>query len=136
MKLIWSLDLEVVAAYRRFLTSPPSQRTVMGWVYQAIAIVAEVIGTAALKPASGFTRPVASAVVIVGYATAFVCLSLALKVVPVPVGIIYAIWSGVGIVLLTIIAHFSGERMSAVTLSGIALIIVGIVVVKLSFEVG
>lgn len=108
----------------------------MGYVYLAIAIVAEVIGTAALKPASGFTRPVASAVVIAGYATAFVCLSLALKVVPVPVGIIYAIWSGVGIVLLTVIAHFSGERMSAVTLSGIALIIAGIVVVRLSLEVG
>jgi len=69
-----------------------------------LAIVAEVIGTSALKASDGFTRLWPSVVVAVGYATAFYCLALVLRTVPV--GIAYAIWSGLGIVLITVVAFF------------------------------
>ena len=65
----------------------------MVWIYLAIAIVSEVIATSALKAAEGFTRWVPSLLVIVGYASAFYFLSLTLRILPV--GVAYAIWSGV-----------------------------------------
>jgi multidrug transporter EmrE-like cation transporter len=69
----------------------------MNWLFLSIAIVAEVIGTSALKAAEGFTRLGPSLVVIVGYGMSFYFLSLALR--GIPVGVAYAVWSGVGIVL-------------------------------------
>jgi multidrug transporter EmrE-like cation transporter len=72
------------------------------WLLLGTAIVAEVIGTSALKASEGFTRLLPSVVVVLGYAVAFYCLSLVLKTVPV--GIAYAIWSGLGIVLITLVA--------------------------------
>ena len=71
------------------------------WIYLGIAIVTEVIGTSALKSAEGFTRLWPSVVVVVSYALSFYLLSLTLKTIPV--GIVYAVWSGVGIVLLALI---------------------------------
>ena len=82
----------------------------MPYLYLAIAIVAEVIGTSALKAAEGFTRPLPSLVVIAGYGVAFYFLSLSLKAIPV--GIAYAIWSGAGVALIVagvvVIQVFSG----------------------------
>lgn len=75
------------------------------WIFLFVAITAEVIATSALKSSEGFTKPFASIVVILGYIIAFYCLSLTLKTIPV--GIAYAIWSGVGIVLITTFAWFS-----------------------------
>ncbi len=72
------------------------------WMVLGLAIVAEVIGTTALKASDSFTRLWPSLVVVVGYGVAFYCLSLVLK--SVPVGIAYAIWSGLGIVLITAVA--------------------------------
>ena len=96
-----------------------------------MAIVSEVIATSALKAADGFTRLVPSVVVVVGYATAFYFLSLALK--SVPVGIAYAIWSGVGIVLLSLIGWvLYGQRLDAPALTGMALIVAGVVILQLS----
>ncbi len=66
------------------------------WIFLAIAIVGEVVATSAPKSSEGFTRPLPSVVVLVGYGVAFYCLSLALKTIPV--GIAYAIWAGLGIV--------------------------------------
>ena len=74
----------------------------MVYLYLAIAIVAEVIATTSLKAADGFSRPWPSVAVVVGYGVAFYFLSLCLKTLDV--GITYAIWSGVGIVLVTIAA--------------------------------
>jgi small multidrug resistance pump len=100
----------------------------MTYLYLAIAIVAEVIGTSALKAAEGFTRPLPSLVVIVGYGTAFYFLSLALKVIPV--GIAYAIWSGVGVALITLIGWLLfKQRLDAPALLGLALIVAGVVVI-------
>lgn len=101
------------------------------WWALAVAIVSEVIATSALKAADGFTRLVPSVVVVVGYGTAFYFLSLALK--SVPVGIAYAIWSGVGIVLLSLIGWvFYGQRLDAPALTGMALIVAGVVILQLS----
>ena len=101
----------------------------MSYLYLAIAIVAEVIGTSALKAAEGFTRPLPSLVVVAGYGTAFYFLSLALKVIPV--GIAYAIWSGVGVALITLIGWIVfRQRLDAAALVGLALIVAGVVVIQ------
>ena len=76
----------------------------MHWFYLIIAIVAEVIGTSALKAADGFTRPGPSLLVVAAYGVSFLFLSLTLRTLPV--GIAYAVWSGVGVVLVTIVAWF------------------------------
>ncbi|MFG1371852.1 multidrug efflux SMR transporter [Xanthobacter oligotrophicus] len=102
----------------------------MGYLYLIIAIVAEVIATSALKATESFTRPGPSVLVIVGYAVAFFCLSLTLKTMPV--GIAYAIWSGVGIVLVTAIAWlWYGQRLDLPALVGLGLIIAGVMVINL-----
>ena len=101
----------------------------MSYLYLAIAIVAEVIGTSALKAAEGFTRPLPSLVVVVGYGAAFYFLSLALKAIPV--GIAYAIWSGVGVALITLIGWIVfKQRLDAPALVGLALIVAGVVVIQ------
>lgn len=101
----------------------------MAYLYLAIAIVAEVIGTSALKAAEGFTRLLPSVVVIAGYGTAFYFLSLALKAIPV--GIAYAIWSGVGVALITLIGWIVfKQRLDVPALAGLALIVAGVVVIQ------
>jgi small multidrug resistance pump len=92
--------------------------------------VAEVIATTSLKAADGFTRPVPTVIVVVGYAIAFYCLSLTLRTMPV--GIAYAIWSAVGIVLIATIGWvFYRQALDAPAIIGIALIVVGVLVVNL-----
>lgn len=105
------------------------------WVYLSIAIVGEVIATSALKCSAGFTRIVPSAVVVAGYGVAFYCLSLALK--SIPVGIAYAVWSGVGVVLIAVIAWLvHGQALDAWALLGIALIVSGVAVLNLMSRAG
>ncbi len=102
----------------------------MGYVYLLIAIVCEVVATSTLKASDGFTRLWPSVVTIVGYGTAFYCLSLTLRTVPV--GVAYAIWSGAGIVLIAAIGWFLyRQTLDAPALVGIALILVGILVMQL-----
>lgn len=99
------------------------------WLLLGLAIVAEVVGTTALKASESFTRPVPSLVVVVGYGVAFYCLSLVLK--SVPVGIAYAVWSGLGIVLITAVAWLLyGQRIDTAGLIGMGLIIAGVVVLN------
>ncbi|WP_440997494.1 DMT family transporter [Arhodomonas sp. SL1] len=99
-------------------------------VYLAIAIISEVIATTALKASDGFTRPLPAAIVVVGYALAFLLLAASLK--QLPVGYVYAIWAGLGIVGVAITgAIFFGETFSALKLGGIALIIAGTVLLNL-----
>lgn len=100
------------------------------YVYLTIAIVAEVIATSALKASEGFTNLVPSVVVVIGYCVAFYCLSLTLKTLPV--GIAYAIWSGAGIVLVSLIGLFLyGQKLDAWALIGIGFIIAGVLIVNL-----
>lgn len=103
----------------------------MPYLYLAIAIIAEVVGTSALKAAHGFTRPLPSLVVVLGYGVAFYFLSLALTAIPV--GVAYAIWSGVGVVLITLIGWLVfRQSLDRPALLGVALILAGVVVIKLS----
>ena len=100
------------------------------WLALSIAIVAEVIGTSALRAAEGFTRLWPSALVVGGYAIAFYFLSLTLK--DIPIGIAYAVWSGVGIVLLAIIGWvLYGQALDLAAIIGIGLILAGLLVINL-----
>lgn len=102
----------------------------VSYAYLAVAIVAEVIATSFLKQSDGFTRPVPTIVMAIGYIVAFFFLSLTLR--EVPTGIAYAIWSGVGIVLITAIAWIvQGQRLDAPAMIGMALIIAGVLVMNL-----
>ncbi|MDR8026740.1 multidrug efflux SMR transporter [Burkholderia cenocepacia] len=101
-----------------------------GYAWLAIAIVAEVIGTSALRAADGFTRLWPSVLVVAGYGVAFYCLSLTLRTMPV--GIIYAVWSGAGIVLITLVAILLYRQVPDVpAVIGLGLIIAGVVVLNL-----
>ncbi|WP_439576453.1 DMT family transporter [Elioraea sp.] len=96
----------------------------------AVAIVCEVIATAALKSSDGFTRLWPSLLVIAGYALAFYALSLALRTIPV--GVAYAIWSGVGIVGIALIGWLVfRQALDAPALIGIGLILAGVLVLNL-----
>ncbi len=100
------------------------------WAYLAIAIVAEVIGTSALKASMGFSRPGPTAVVLAGYGIAFYFLSLALQTLPV--GVTYAIWSGVGIVLITLFGWLAyGHALDLPAMIGLTLIVAGVIVLNL-----
>jgi small multidrug resistance pump len=100
----------------------------MGYQYLAIAIVAEVVGTSALKASREFTNLMPSLVVVAGYGVAFYFMTLALR--SIPVGITYAVWSGVGIVLITIVGMFLYREVPDVpAIIGMGLIISGVVVI-------
>lgn len=100
------------------------------WLILAVAIVCEVIATSALKSSEGFTRMVPSVIVVAGYGIAFYCLALALKTIPV--GIAYAVWAGVGIVLVATVAWmFMGQKLDAWAVVGIGMILGGVMVLNL-----
>ena len=101
-----------------------------GAAYLAIAIVGEVIATSFLRASAGFTQLVPSVIVVVGYCITFYFFSLALQTIPVGIG--YAIWSGVGIILVSIIAFFAyGQTLDVPAMIGIALILAGVLVINL-----
>ena len=103
----------------------------MGYLYLLVSILADTVATTALKAADGFTRVGPSLVVVAGYAVAFVFLSLTLRTVPV--GVAYAIWSGVGIVLVSLLGWLVyGQALSAPALVGMALILLGVLIMNLS----
>lgn len=99
------------------------------WLFLSIAIISEVVATSALKSSAGFTQLWPSLLVIAGYAAAFFFLSLTLRTMPV--GVAYAIWSGVGIVLITLIAWIVlGQPLDGPAVVGLALIVAGVVVLN------
>lgn len=100
------------------------------WLFLAIAILGEVVATSALKSSEGFTKLVPSVVVVVGYGIAFYLLSLALNTIPV--GIAYAVWAGLGIVLVTLVAYIMhGQQLDFWAIVGIGLIVSGVAVLNL-----
>jgi small multidrug resistance pump len=100
------------------------------WAYLALAIVSEVIATTALKLSDGFSRLWPSIIVVAGYGISFYCLSLILKTLPV--GIVYAIWSGAGIALIALIGWlFLGQVLDLPAILGLLLIIAGVLVINL-----
>lgn len=99
------------------------------WLFLCVAIIAEVAATSALKAAEGFTRLVPSLIVIVGYAIAFYFLSLTLR--SIPIGVVYAIWSGAGIVLITLVGWILfRQALDIPALLGIGLIVAGVIVLQ------
>ena len=106
----------------------------MNYVYLILAIIAEVIGTTFMKQSEGFTKLVPGLVTAVAYVVAFYFLSLTLKTIPT--GIAYAIWSGVGIVLIAAIAWvFQGQQLDAPAMLGMGLIVAGVVVMNVFSKV-
>jgi small multidrug resistance pump len=102
----------------------------VNYAYLTIAIAFEVVATSALKATEGFTRLGPSVITVVGYALAFYFLSLTLRTMPV--GIVYAVWSGAGIVLITAIGWlYFRQSIDAPGLVGIGLILAGVLVVNL-----
>lgn len=102
----------------------------MAWLYLSIAIVAEVIGTAALKASDGFSNTAASTVCVIGYGVAFYLLSVVVKTVPV--GIAYAIWSGAGIVLITAVGAMWFKQIPDLpAIIGMCLIVAGVLIINL-----
>lgn len=95
----------------------------------ALAIVSEVVGTTALKLSDGFTRLPWGGVVVVGYGLSFYAMAIALR--SIPLGVVYAVWSGVGTAAIVLIGFvLFREVLDAVKLGGIALIIVGVVLLN------
>lgn len=101
----------------------------MKWLFLAIAILTEVVATNALKASESFTKLWPSLIVVAGYAVAFFFLSLTLR--EIQVGTAYAIWSGAGIVLTTIVAAvLFGQKPDLPAIAGMALIICGVIVIN------
>ena len=100
------------------------------WLFLSVAIVAEVIATTALKSSEGFSRPLPSIIVVVGYLIAFYFLSLTLKTIPV--GVAYAVWSGVGLMLIALVSWWLyGQKLDLATITGMCMIMAGILVINL-----
>lgn len=106
----------------------------MVYVYLAIAIIAEVAATSALKASHEFTRLVPSLIVVTGYAVAFYFMTLTIRTLPI--GITYAVWSGLGIVLISIVgAVFYQEIPDVPAMIGMGLIILGVGVIHVYSDV-
>lgn len=103
------------------------------WVYLFLAIMSEVIATASLKSTEGFTKPIPSIIVLVGYCAAFYFLSLTLDTISI--GVAYAIWSGVGVATITVVSYFLyDQKIDLAGILGIGLIITGVIVLRLFSE--
>lgn len=102
----------------------------MAYVYLLIAIIAEVVGTSALKASDGFTKWIPTAIVAIGYGLAFYCLSLVLR--NIPVGVTYAMWSGLGIVFISLVGYaYFKQPLDLPAIAGMVLIISGVNVINL-----
>lgn len=100
------------------------------YYYLAIAICAEVIATVSMKAVKGFNTPLPLILVIIGYAIAFWMLTLVVR--SIPVGVAYAVWAGMGIVMVSIAALFIyGQKLDVAAMLGMALIVCGVVVIQL-----
>ncbi|WP_417661771.1 DMT family transporter [Pseudomonas sp.] len=101
-----------------------------GYLYLAIAVTAEVIATTSMKAISGLSKPLPLMLVIVGYGISFWMLSLVVKTIPV--GVAYAVWAGLGIVLVSIAATFIyQQRLDLPAMLGMGLIVAGVMVIQL-----
>ena len=102
----------------------------MAYLYLVLAVGFEVIGTAALQASEQFTKPKPLVLTAIGYAAAFYFLSMVLRTMPV--GIAYAIWSGFGVILITLVGLvWFGQRLDLPAVIGLALIVAGVAVINL-----
>lgn len=102
----------------------------MAYLYLAVAILTETIGTSALKASEEFTKLVPSVIVLAGYGISFYFMTLVLRTIPI--GITYAVWSGVGIVLISAVSTiFYQEILDLPAIIGMGLIVAGVIVIHL-----
>ncbi|MGE0022653.1 MAG: multidrug efflux SMR transporter [Hyphomicrobium sp.] len=102
----------------------------MAWLWLFVAILLEVVATTALKASKSFTQLAPSVVVVVGYAAAFYCMSIPLM--KLPMGIVYAVWSGLGIVVIALVGLVRyREVLDLPALIGMGLILAGVFVITL-----
>lgn len=102
----------------------------MKWIYLAISIIGEIVATSALKESDGFTKIVPSVLAIVVYGLAFYFLSLTLK--ELTLSITYAIWSGVGIVVLSLVGYLRfGQKLDLPAIVGVSFIVIGVLIINL-----
>ena len=101
----------------------------MKWIYLLVAIITEVIATSALKESEGFSKILPSLIVVIGYSLTFYFMSLTLK--EMSVGITYAIWSGMGILLISLIGYFKyNQFLDAPGILGMTFIVIGIIILR------
>lgn len=99
------------------------------WTFLIIAILSEIVATSFLKASNGFTHLWPSVVAVLGYVVAFYFLSLTLKTMPV--GVAYALWSGIGIAFITLIAWvLFDQKLDLAALIGIVMIVSGVIVIN------
>lgn len=104
------------------------------WLFLGVAIIAEVVATSSLKSSDGFTKLWPSLLVILGYAVAFYFLSLTLKAIPI--GIAYAVWAGLGIVLISLAGWLVfGQKLDLASMLGMGLIVSGVIVINVFSKV-
>ncbi|MFV1885090.1 MAG: DMT family transporter [Balneola sp.] len=102
----------------------------MKWVYLIVAIVGEVIATSSLKESNGFTKLWPTVICVVGYSFTFYFLSLAIK--EIPMGVAYAVWAGVGIILVAGVGYFYfQQKLDAPAIIGMVLIVSGVLIMNL-----
>ncbi|MEI6692882.1 MAG: multidrug efflux SMR transporter [Chlorobium sp.] len=101
----------------------------MPWAYLILAITSEVIATSALKATDGFTRWQPSLLVLAGYSSATYFLSLTLKVIPI--GVAYALWSGIGVTLITLVGWvIYNQKLDTPAMLGIGFIVTGVIILN------
>ena len=107
----------------------------MHYLWLIIAVVAETLGTTAVQASHQFTRLWPSVIVVVSYSVAFYFLSLSLKAIPV--GVAYAIWAGLGVVLITLVGWLAlGQKLDSAAVAGMGLIVAGVAVINLFSSAG
>ena len=129
--MIIDLDLKFVHLY--FQIAGLSALAMNKWIYLSLAIFSEVLATASLKSTEGFTKLWPSVLVLVGYSAAFYFLSMTLD--SIPIGVAYAIWSGVGVAAITLVSiFFLDQKIDTAGFIGIGLIVAGVIVLRLFSE--
>ena len=130
-RVIIDLDLKSIHSY--FQIAGSSALAMNKWIYLTLAIFSEVLATASLKSTEGFTKLWPSVLVLVGYSAAFYFLSMTLD--SIPIGVAYAIWSGVGVAAITLVSiFFLDQKIDTAGFIGIGLIVAGVIVLRIFSE--
>jgi small multidrug resistance pump len=105
----------------------------MSNLHLGLAIGAEIVGTALLKVSDGFSNLWATVATLIAYGVSFYFLSLALRTIPV--GVAYAVWSAVGIVVISLIGWVAfDQRLNGAAIAGMALVVIGVVVIQIAIQ--
>ena len=128
-----TIDLDSKSVHLYFQIAGSSALAMNKWIYLTLAIFSEVLATASLKSTEGFTKLWPSVLVLVGYSAAFYFLSMTLD--SIPIGVAYAIWSGVGVAAITLVSiFFLDQKIDTAGFIGIGLIVAGVIVLRIFSE--